>query len=75
MNSKNQVNLDKNFISRILLTSKNSKRYLEADMSSLEQKGNIFISFLLNYLKPPSSASFTLSSTYFTDLKLSSEST
>ena len=67
----NQASFLLYLISRIFVTSKYSARYLDDYILSLEQKGKIFISFLLMSFSPASSAYFTFSSTNFTGFSLS----
>lgn len=59
INSKSQVNFGVYLIYKIRFISKNSNKYFEELMSSLEQKGNILMSFLLICFNPFSSASLT----------------
>jgi hypothetical protein len=61
MNSNSQVSFGVYLSSKILPISKNSNKYFEELISSFEQKGNIFISFLLMCFNPFSYASFTFS--------------
>lgn len=61
MNSNSQVNFGVYLSSKILPISKNYNKYFEELISSFEQKGNIFISFLLICFNPFSSASLTFS--------------